>query len=242
MGARRAVGRARGLLRLPPRPAGQHPQREPARSVARPRRRRGRPASASSEPSSGRSMPSVPMAHGRTARARTSAGPTPSTPATCSSAWTGCAMWSRASRTRSLEAPPTTSASSTPPAGRCLWADKPFPEDAHSAGTGLSTLGAPARAADSSSASCSSASRGACSTAGYAAATPCTAATACGPDDRALPALVRRPRRARGSSMPRQRSSGAEDMAPRERCRGVRAGLQEKQFAGVGQPGPAGVP
>ena len=98
------------------------------------------PVSASSARSSGRSRPSARTARGRTARARTSAGPTPSTPATCSSASTGCAMSNRASRTRSLEAPPTTNASSTPRGRALLWAAKRYPEDGHSAGTGLTTL------------------------------------------------------------------------------------------------------
>ena len=64
-----------------------------------------------------------------------------STPATCSSASTACAAWTPVSARRCSAAPPTTGVLRRGGTGAAV-AHKPFPEDAHSAGTGLSTLGA----------------------------------------------------------------------------------------------------
>ena len=127
-------------------PTREHPQRQPPRRVAGPRRRRTapRPASASQRAvraDARRPAPRwvVALRRGR----RTSAGRTRFTPATCCCAWIGCAPWiaprsaRRCARRRALPR-----RSSTPPGARGSGPHKPFPEDAHSAGTGLSTLGA----------------------------------------------------------------------------------------------------
>ena len=74
LGARGALDRAGGLLRLPPGPAREHPQRQPARRMARPCRPRAeilRPRLASPEPSSGRLPRSGRTARGPTGRVAT---------------------------------------------------------------------------------------------------------------------------------------------------------------------------
>ena len=181
LGPRRALDRAGGLLRLSRgRPVNIHnasllgawlvdvaggADRAARERVARAVRADAR-----------RAAPRRVVAVRRGAQPR--AGRTRSTRATCCCAWTGCAPWIPASARRCSAAPRTTAGSSTRRGARSLWADKPFPEDAHSAGTGLSTLARPRAPRRSSSASCSSAWRCASSITACAAGAPCTGATA----------------------------------------------------------------
>ena len=115
------MDRARGVLRLPRGSAREHPQREPARRVrssTRRRGRRGRARARRSERSRGRSMPSVPTAHGPTARPQPRLDRLVPHRLRARSASIACATSTPVSTRRSSAAPRTTVGSSTLTGGR----------------------------------------------------------------------------------------------------------------------------